>query len=172
MGKQRICSYLLPIAKEYFEDFNKVSLEEFYEAMNYVEPSLIRTEADELTYGLHIIIRYEIEKELINGRIKVNDLKELWNKKYKEYLGVEPKNDTEGILQDMHWSDGSFGYFPSYALGNLYGAQFLNTLIKEKPNMFNDLKEGNFTEINKWLKDKIHKNGALYTPNKSLKYNW
>ena len=170
MGRSReFCSYLLPIAKEYFEDFNKVSLEEFYEAMNYVEPSLIRTEADELTYGLHIIIRYEIEKELINGRIKVNDLKELWNKKYKEYLGVEPKNDTEGILQDMHWSDGSFGYFPSYALGNLYGAQFLNTLIKEKPNMFNDLKEGNFTEINKWLKDKIHKNGALYTPNEIIK---
>lgn len=170
LGRSReFCSYLLPIAKEYFEDFNKVSLEEFYEAMNYVEPSLIRTEADELTYGLHIIIRYEIEKELINGRIKVNDLKELWNKKYKEYLGVEPKNDTEGILQDMHWSDGSFGYFPSYALGNLYGAQFLNTLIKEKPNMFNDLKEGNFTEINKWLKDKIHKNGALYTPNEIIK---
>lgn len=133
LGRSKeFCSYLLPLAKEYFEDFNKVSLDEFYEAMNYVEPSLIRTESDELTYGLHIIIRYEIEKELINGKINVDDLKELWNKKYKEYLGVEPKNDAEGILQDMHWSDGSFGYFPSYALGNLYGAQLLNSLIKEK----------------------------------------
>lgn len=170
LGRSKeFCSYLLPLAKEYFDDFKNVSLDEFYEAMNYVEASLIRTEADELTYGLHIIIRYEIEKDLINGRIKVEDLKKMWNKKYREYLGVEPKNDAEGILQDMHWSDGSFGYFPSYALGNLYGAQFLNTLINEKPDIFEDLKEGKFTEINEWLKEKVHRHGALYTPNELIK---
>ncbi|MDU5110812.1 MAG: carboxypeptidase M32 [Clostridium sp.] len=170
LGRSKeFCSYLLPVAKEYFEDFKDVTLEEFYEAMNYVETSLIRTEADELTYGLHIIIRYEIEKELINGRISVNELKDLWNKKYKEYLGVEPKNDAEGILQDMHWSDGSFGYFPSYALGNLYGAQMLNTLLKEKPTVMEAVKSGDLTEITKWLNEKVHVHGAIYTPGELIK---
>ncbi|MCR1952676.1 MULTISPECIES: carboxypeptidase M32 [unclassified Clostridium] len=170
LGRSKeFCSYLLPIAKEYFEDFKNVTLDEFYEAMNYVEPSLIRTEADELTYGLHIIIRYEIEKELINGRIGVDDLKELWNKKYKEYLGIEPKNDSEGILQDMHWSDGSFGYFPSYALGNLYGAQMFHKLLEENPNIMEEVKNGNFTEIFNWLKEKVHVHGSLYTPEELIK---
>lgn len=170
LGRSKeFCSYLLSVAKEYFEDFKDVTLEEFYEAMNYVETSLIRTEADELTYGLHIIIRYEIEKELINGRISVNELKDLWNKKYKEYLGVEPKNDAEGILQDMHWSDGSFGYFPSYALGNLYGAQMFNTLLKEKPTVMEGVKNGDLTEITKWLNEKVHVHGAIYTPEELIK---
>ena len=170
LGRSKeFCSYLLSIAKEYFEDFKNVSIDEFYEAMNYVEPSLIRTEADELTYGLHVIIRYEIEKELINGRISVDDLKDLWNKKYKEYLGVEPKDDAEGILQDMHWSDGSFGYFPSYALGNLYGAQMFNTLLNEKPNVMEEVKHGNLTEITKWLDEKVHMHGAIYTPEELIK---
>ncbi len=165
LGRSReFCSYLLPVAKEYFSDFKDVTLDEFYEAMNYVETSLIRTEADELTYGLHIIIRYEIEKDLINGRITVNELKDTWNKKYKEYLGVEPKNDAEGILQDMHWSDGSFGYFPSYALGNLYGAQMFNTLLKENPNAMEEVKNGNLSNITKWLNEKVHVHGAIYTP--------
>ncbi|MBE6054487.1 MAG: carboxypeptidase M32, partial [Clostridium sartagoforme] len=101
---------------------------------------------------------------LINGRISVDNLRDLWNKKYKEYLGVEPKNDTEGILQDMHWSDGSFGYFPSYALGNLYGAQMFNTLLNEKPNVMEEVKNGNLTEITKWLNEKVHVHGAIYTP--------
>ncbi len=170
LGRSKeFCSYLLPIAKEYFEDFKNVTLDEFYEAMNYVETSLIRTEADELTYGLHIIIRYEIEKELINGRITVAELKDLWNKKYKEYLGVEPKTDSEGILQDMHWSDGSFGYFPSYALGNLYGAQMFYKLLEEKPNVMEAVKEGNFIEITNWLKEKVHIHGSLYTPGEIIK---
>lgn len=170
LGRSKeFCSYLLPIAKKYFEDFKNVTLDQFYDGMNYVETSLIRTEADELTYGIHIIIRYEIEKELINGRIKVDDLKELWNKKYKEYLGVEPKSDSEGILQDMHWSDGSFGYFPSYALGNLYGAQMFHKLLEEKPDIMAEVKNGNFTEIFKWLKEKVHVHGALYTPEELIK---
>lgn len=170
LGRSKeFCSYLLPVAKKYFNDFKDVTLDEFYEAMNYVETSLIRTEADELTYGLHIIIRYEIEKELINGRISVDDLKDLWNKKYKEYLGIEPKNDSEGILQDMHWSDGSFGYFPSYALGNLYGAQMFHTLLNEKPNVMEEVKNGNLTEVTKWLNEKVHVHGAIYTPEELIK---
>ena len=170
LGRSKeFCSYLLELSKKYFNDFNDVNLDEFYEAMNYIEPSLIRTEADELTYGLHVIIRYEIEKDLINDKVSVSDVKELWNKKYKEYLGVEPKHDAEGILQDMHWSDGSFGYFPSYALGNLYGAQMFNTLLKEIPNAMEDVKSGDVSKITKWLNEKVHKFGAIYTPEELIK---
>lgn len=162
-------TYFLPIAKEYFSEFKDVTLDEFYEAINYVEPSLIRTEADELTYSLHIIIRYEIEKSLINGEIEVKDLPKVWNNKYKEYLGIEPSNDAEGILQDMHWSDGSFGYFPSYALGNVYGAQMLNKLLKDKPDIFKEISEGKLGGVHEWLKDNVHKHGSIYTPEELIK---
>lgn len=151
-----------------FIQFKDVSIEEFFKAINVVEPSLIRTEADELTYSLHVIIRYEIEKELINGRITVDELPEIWNAKYKEYLGVEPKNDAEGVLQDMHWSDGSFGYFPSYALGNLYGAQFLSKMIKDIPNYYKLIENGEFNNIREWLKENIHKYGSIYKPSEIL----
>lgn len=155
-------------AKE-FKEFEKIKFEDFYTAINDVKPSLIRTEADELTYSLHIIIRYEIEKALINGDIEVEDLPRVWNEKYKEYLGIEPKNDAEGVLQDMHWSGGSFGYFPSYALGNLYGAQFLNKIIKDMPDFYKDIENGNFDNIHQWLKENIHKHGSVYTPSKLIK---
>lgn len=157
-------TYLLNLSRKYFEDFNKVSSEEFYEAMNKVEPSFIRTEADELTYSLHIIIRYELEKDLINGRISLDQLPSEWNKKYKEYLGVEPTSNTVGVLQDVHWSASLFGYFPSYALGNLYGAQIYNTLLKEKPEIMKEIGEGNLRNLHSWLKENVHKFGSLYTP--------
>ena len=155
-------SVILPKLKEKFPQLEDIDVDKLYKAVNKVEPSLIRTEADELTYSLHIIIRYEIEKQLINGEISVSELPEVWNKKYKEYLGVEPKNDAEGVLQDMHWSDGSFGYFPSYALGNLYGCQMLNTMLKENSTALTDLKNGDLTYINNWLSDNVHKYGSLY----------
>ena len=132
--------------------------------MNKVEPSFIRIEADELTYSLHIIIRYELEKDLINGRITVDELPSEWNRKYKEYLGVEPINDSVGVLQDVHWSASLFGYFPSYALGNLYGAQIYNTLLKENPTIMNQIAEGNLKNLHSWLKEKIHTHGSLYSP--------
>lgn len=156
--------FILPVIKEKFPQLKDISLDEFYEAVNYVEPSLIRVEADELTYSLHIIIRYEIEKALINGEIEVEDLPRVWNEKYEEYLGVSPKDNGEGVLQDMHWSAGNIGYFPSYALGNLYGGQFLNSLLKENSNAISDLKNGDLSFINEWLKNKIHVNGRVYTP--------
>lgn len=162
------CSYILKEAQNYFEDFKNVSLKDFYEGMNFVERSLIRTEADELTYSLHVIIRYEIEKILINTDVNIDKVRDLWNQKYKEYLGVEPTDDSEGVLQDMHWSDGSFGYFPSYALGNLYGAQIFNKMKEENPDLMNDLKEGNFSYINNWLKEKVHKYGASLTPSELI----
>ena len=161
--------YFFPFVKYEFKEFNDIELEEFYEAINYVEPSLIRTEADELTYNLHIIIRYEIEKALINGDLDIDDVKEEWNKKYKQYLGVEPKDDSEGILQDVHWSDGSFGYFPSYALGNLYGAQMLHTMKKEYKGMCEDIRKGELEGIRMWLYENVHKYGAIYSPSELIK---
>ena len=162
-------SYLLNLSRKYFEEFKDVTAEEFYEAMNKVEPSFIRTEADELTYSLHIIIRYELEKDLINGRITLDQLPSEWNKKYKEYLGVEPTSDSVGVLQDVHWSASLFGYFPSYALGNLYGAQIYYTLLKEEPKIMEDIAEGNLNNLHSWLKENIHKYGSIYLPAEIIK---
>ncbi len=170
IGRSReFCAFVLPEIQKRFSSFKNVSLDDYYRAVNYIEPSLIRTEADELTYALHVIIRYEIEKELINGEVDIEKLPELWNKKYKEYLGVEPGNDAEGILQDMHWSDGSFGYFPSYALGNLYGAQMYYKLLSEQPNVMHKIEKGDFSELNNWLKEKVHKHGSVYKPGELIK---
>lgn len=161
--------YFYPEAQKRFKQFEDLSLEDFYKAINIVETSLIRTESDELTYSLHVIIRYEIEKAIFNGEVSVDELPKVWNAKYKEYLGIEPKNDAEGILQDMHWSDGSFGYFPSYALGNLYGAQFLNKMLKDIPEYYNLVEKGEFQKIHEWLKENIHKYGAVYKPAELIK---
>lgn len=160
---------MLPFIKEEFPSLKNVKLDKFYEAVNYVKPSLIRTEADELTYSLHVIIRYEIEKQLINGDIEVKDLPRIWKEKYVEYLGVEPKTDSEGILQDMHWSAGNFGYFPSYALGNIYGGQFLYKILEENKDAIKNLVDGDLSYINTWLSDNIHKYGAIYTPEELVK---
>ncbi|MFW5972326.1 MAG: carboxypeptidase M32, partial [Bacillota bacterium] len=149
---------------EFPEIFNELSVEEFYKTINKVEPSLIRIESDELTYNLHIMIRYEIEKALINEEISVAELPEFWNDKVEEYLGIRPENDKEGVLQDVHWSAGLLGYFPSYSLGNIYAAQFYYT-IKEEIKDFDDLvKNGDLIKIKEWLSDKIYKHGKLLSP--------
>jgi carboxypeptidase Taq len=144
--------------------FEDVSLDEFTRAINSVEPSLIRVEADELTYNLHIMIRYEIEKALIAGDIEVKELPRVWNEKMEEYLGVVPGQDAEGVLQDVHWAFGGFGYFPSYALGNLYAAQFLNKIVEDMPDFYDKIKRGEFLSIHRWLGEHIHQYGKLYTP--------
>lgn len=161
--------YFYPEAQKRFSQFGGVSLEEFYKGINTVKHSLIRTEADELTYSIHVIIRYEIEKAFINGDIDIDKLPELWNKKYEEYLGIRPENDTMGILQDMHWSGGSIGYFPSYALGNLYGAQFLKSMEKDIPDLYERMGKGDLDVIHEWLKEKIHKYGSVYKPVELIK---
>lgn len=163
------CKYLYKSAKEQFPQFADVDEEGFYKAINKVEPSLIRTEADELTYSLHVIIRYEIEKLLINDKITVDELPKIWNEKYKEYLGIEPPTDTEGVLQDVHWAGGSFGYFPSYALGNLYGAQMLNKMLKDVPNIYDEIAEGNLDSVHKWLSTNVHECASLYDPSDLIK---
>lgn len=150
------------------EQLKDVPLSRFIRGINKAEPGPVRTEADELTYPLHILIRYEIEKLLFENQIEVEDLPEVWNEKYKEYLGVEPKNDAEGVLQDVHWSDGSFGYFPSYAIGNAIAAQIYAYMKKNMP--FDEyLKEGNLTPIREFLKDHIHKFGASKNTSELLK---
>lgn len=141
-----------------------VSLEDFVKAINVSKASLVRTEADELTYPLHILIRYEIEKGLFNGTISTDKLNETWKEKYKEYLGVDVPNDRTGILQDVHWSDGSFGYFPTYALGSAMAAQFMNKM-REEIDVDELLRSNKYDEIVAWLKDNIHKYGALYDAN-------
>lgn len=144
--------------------FDQVPIEDFYKAINESKPSLIRIEADELTYPLHIMIRYEIEKGLFNGNIEVKDLPGIWNNLYEEYLGVRPENDAEGILQDVHWAGGSFGYFPSYALGYMYAAQFKHKMLKDIPHFDQLLKEGDLFPIKEWLGKHIHQFGKLKKP--------
>jgi carboxypeptidase Taq len=146
------------------EQFSGVSLDAFYRAINEAKPSLIRIEADELTYPLHIMVRYEIEKQLFNGAIEVKDLPEIWNDKYEEYLGIRPHNDAVGVLQDVHWSGGSFGYFPSYALGYMYAAQFKHAMLKDLPHFDELLEKGELTPIREWLTERIHQFGKTKKP--------
>lgn len=157
-----------PKFKECFPEQTKdLSLEDFHRATNKVEASFIRVEADELTYPMHIMIRYEIERMLFSGDIEVDDLPRVWNEKMIEYLNIEPKNNAEGVLQDVHWSAGLFGYFPTYALGSAYAAQFYYTMKKEL-NIDELVANNNIKEINNWLKEKMHQFGSSKTPNELL----
>ncbi len=162
----------LPFWKHHFallretfpETFAHRGVEELVRALNVVKPSLIRVEADEVTYNLHIIIRFELEQGLINGEIDVADLPRQWNQKYHDYLGVEPQTDTEGVLQDIHWSGGSFGYFPTYTLGNLYGAQIYYTLRREFADYDARLEREGTGFILAWLREHMYAYGQVYTP--------
>jgi len=144
--------------------FADISSDDFVRAINHVRPSKIRIEADEVTYCLHIIIRFEIEQDLIPGKISVEDLPEIWNQKYKKYLGVDIKDDSEGVMQDIHWSSGDFGYFPTYALGNIISGQLLHTMEKSIQDWKEQLEVGNFKNIKRWLVENVHQQGDLYDP--------
>ncbi|NUU98482.1 carboxypeptidase M32 [Marinitoga sp. 1138] len=152
-----------------FPELKKYTPEDIFRATNYVERSLIRTEADEVTYNLHIMLRFEIEEALINDKIKVADLPKIWNEKMEKYLGVVPEKDSEGVLQDVHWAHGSFGYFPSYMLGNLYSAQLLYAMKKDIPDYNETIRKGDFKPLLKWLRDKIHSKGKMYEPGELIK---
>ncbi|MDP3734145.1 MAG: carboxypeptidase M32 [Nanoarchaeota archaeon] len=145
-----------------FPALKKISLEQFYSLVNQVRPSLVRIECDEVTYCLHIVIRYELEKSLLEGKLKVKDLPQAWNEKYKQYLGVTPKNDVQGVLQDMHWSEGLFGYFPTYAIGTMYSAMIFRQLQQDHPAVLKEISHGDFTTVRRWLKEKIHRHGSMY----------
>jgi len=158
--------YFYPkLKKEFPKPFSDINLEEFYKNINYVKPTLIRTESDEVTYNLHIILRFEIEKDLIEGTIEVEDLPKIWNSKMKEYLGVTVPNDANGVLQDVHWSGGSFGYFPTYTLGNLYSAQIFDAAKKSILNLEKEFAAGKFEHFRQWLRNNIHIHGKTYSAN-------
>ena len=160
---------LLETCRNIFPDQLKgVTEERFYREINRAEPSLIRTEADELTYSLHVMIRYEIEKQLIGGSLPVSEVPRVWNDLYEEYLGIRPPNDREGCLQDSHWSGGMFGYFPSYALGSAYGAQMLKRMEKDVPDVWASIASGDLSAPTAWLHDHIHRFSALYPPKELL----
>ena len=165
IGRSRpFCELILPfLKKEFPEQLSTVTDDEFYRMINRSEPSLIRTEADELTYSLHVMIRYELEKRMISGDITANELPNEWNRLYKEYLGVDVPNDTNGVLQDSHWSNANVGYFPSYALGSAYGAQILNEM-KKSVDVDAAIKSGKLTAVNDWLREKIWRHGCVYDP--------
>ncbi len=158
IGRSRaFCSVLLPWLKEHFpEQLVDVTEEQFYRMVNRSQPSLIRTEADELTYCLHIMVRYELEKQMFAGTITAHDLPAAWNRLYKEYLGVDVPSDREGVLQDSHWANGNIGYFPSYAIGSAYGAQYLLEMQKDL-DVEAAVRSGKLTAINRWLEEKIWK---------------
>jgi carboxypeptidase Taq len=154
-----------PLQQAFPENLQSVNLQDFYKAINQVRPSLIRTEADELTYHFHVMIRYEIEKGLMDGTYSTKDLREVWNRYYNDYLHVTVPNDVEGVLQDIHWSHGSFGYFPTYSLGSFYAAQFFAAAEQQIPGLIVDITKGDYTKLLTWLRKKIHHYGRFYTSN-------
>jgi carboxypeptidase Taq len=158
-------TYWFPIARCIFpEALADVTLDAFHAAVNHVEPSLIRVQADEATYNLHIIVRFEIEQALLNGDLAVADLPAAWNQKYQETLGVTPKNDAEGCLQDIHWSAGLVGYFPTYTLGNLYAAQLFEQAQTDLGGMSLAFARGDFSGLLSWLRTKVHREGQRHRP--------
>ena len=164
LGRSRaFTGFVFPKLCELFPSLAGHTAEEFYRAINKAEPSLIRTEADEVTYSLHVMVRYELEKRVMHGELKVHDLPGEWNRLYKEYLGVDVPDDKHGVLQDSHWSGGSVGYFPSYALGSAYGAQLLGKM-KETVDVEDCLKRGDFAPINAWNREHIWQYGCLKKP--------
>ena len=166
VGRSRaFVNAIFPRVKEFFpEQLEGVDAEQFYRAINKAQPSLIRTEADELTYCLHIMVRYEIEKQLIGGSLTIADVPAEWNRLYKQYLGVDVPSDKEGCLQDSHWAGGMLGYFPSYALGSAYGPQMLKVMEEELGDIWTDVANGDLSKVTAWLKENIHRHASFVKP--------
>ncbi|MGC9346825.1 MAG: carboxypeptidase M32, partial [Anaerolineae bacterium] len=153
-----------PILRAFFPDqLGDVSLTQFHRAINKVEPTLIRVEADEVTYNLHIFVRFELEQALVTGDLKVADVPEAWNSKYESYLGITPPNDAQGCLQDIHWSHGTIGYFPTYALGNLMAAQIYHQAQQDLPDLESGFARAEFGPLLSWLRERVHSHGAKFT---------
>ncbi len=154
-----------PRLGEFFgEAVSGMGVADVYGAMNLVEPSLIRVEADEATYNMHIMVRFDLERALIDGSLAATDLPDAWNERYSEYLGIEVPDHTRGCLQDIHWSGGSFGYFPTYTLGNLYCAQLYETAAEEIGDLPQRFERGDFSPLRAWLNDNVHRHGSRYPP--------
>ena len=145
-----------------------MELEDWYRSVNWVQPSLIRVEADEATYNLHVILRFELEQELLMDTVELADLPEIWNERMRAYLGVEPPNDRLGVLQDMHWAGGHIGYFSTYALGNVISAQIWERVSAELPDLHEQFESGEFGELRAWLRDRLYRHGRKFTPKETL----
>ena len=158
-----------PLLAETFPDvLGAVDLEAFHQAVNKVEPSLIRVDADEVTYNLHIVLRFELERALLDGTLSLDDLPEAWNVRMREYLGVEVPDDAHGVLQDVHWSSGAFGYFPTYSLGNVISVQIWGRLKTAVPDLDDQIEAGEFGNLRAWLRDHLHRFGRMFTPRETL----
>ncbi|MHA2118689.1 MAG: carboxypeptidase M32, partial [Candidatus Thorarchaeota archaeon] len=163
--------YYLPRLNGFTDNaFSNIDPIDFARAVNLVRPTKIRIEADEVTYSLHVIIRFEIEKALFADKISVSELPQVWNEKYAEYLGVEVKDDAEGVLQDSHWGGGMYGYFPSYALGNVYDGQWLQQMNKDLPEWSSHITQGELNPILNWLAENIMSKASLYDPADLVKH--
>ena len=159
------CEWSFPLWQEHFPaNFEGVTPEMLWQAVNQVEPSLIRVEADEATYNLHVMIRYEVEKLLINGELEVDDLPDAWDDMYERFLGIRSPTRTEGVLQDVHWSMGAFGYFPTYTLGNLYSAQLLQAAEKDIGSIDEQVRQGDFEPLLNWMRTHVHARGSILEP--------
>jgi carboxypeptidase Taq len=164
VGRSRaFWEHFLPQAQQKFASLKGASLDTFYGAINEVRPSLIRVDADEVTYNLHILIRFELERAMIENDLQAADLPAAWNEKYQRYLGITPPNDADGALQDVHWSAGLFGYFPTYSLGNLYAGQFFAQASKELGDLPGTFRRGEFRPLLDWLRQKIHAHGQRWS---------
>jgi carboxypeptidase Taq len=164
VGRSRpFWKHFLPQAQVTFSQaFEGVTESDWYFAVNDVRPSLIRTEADEATYNLHIMLRFELEQALLNDELKTRDLPAAWNQKMQQYLGLTPHDDANGCLQDIHWSGGAIGYFPTYTLGNLYAAQFFEQATKDLGDLDTQFARGNFVPLLDWLRQNIHRHGTRF----------
>ncbi len=165
VGRSRsFWKHYLPILKRHFPgQLDGIGLEQFYRAVNSARPDLIRVEADEVTYNLHIFIRFEIEKELIGGTLETKDIPEVWNEKYRQYLGITPPDGARGCLQDIHWAHGAFGYFPTYTIGNLLSAQLFTRALEDHPSIPSEIEQGKLGTLLGWLREKVHRHGSRYT---------
>src|SRR5205823_2011814 len=162
--------FFMPRAREVFgQTLKDVSEEQWYFAVNDVRPSLIRTESDETTYNLHILLRFELEKVLLTQDLKVMDLPQAWNERMKKYLGIDVPDDARGCLQDIHWSGGAMGYFPTYTLGNLYAAQFFEQAEKDLGDLQDQIARGQVAPLLGWLREKIHSQGKRYRATELVK---
>ena len=162
-------SFLPTLKKLTGSVLSDIALDDFVFAINHVHPSKIRVEADEVTYGIHVIIRFNIERDLFADKISIDELPQVWNENYSNYLDVTVENDSEGVMQDTHWASGLYGYFPSYALGNIYSGQILDSMEKELNGWRSQIAKGNFAQVRQWLIKNVHNHGDLYSPQELIK---
>ncbi|MGI5853981.1 MAG: carboxypeptidase M32 [Bacillota bacterium] len=174
VGRSRpFWQYFYPVLQKYFPDNRNLKnndAEAFYRAINKVTPSLIRIDADEVTYNLHIFLRFELELEIFEGKLDLKDLPEIWNERMYSYLGIRPRKDSEGVLQDVHWSEGMFGYFPSYTLGHVLSVQIYELATKEHPSIPDEIAAGQFSTLLKWLNKNVHAHAGKYDSRELIRH--